>query len=319
MSPRTSLRTRYTKKDFAKEIGVTRKAIDRIEKFVDKKQNLAQDSAIQPYQPKIDFSSHFQAICSFIVTRKGNPFFDGTALLDDAIEWSKEKQTWLDNYPNIRQLLIDCHIDIRAQAVRDAIGNWKSQQTNHIRGFQGPNGKTPCKRCRDLYSNGFMVPIPKPAISLKRSNAGRSHMRIFTGCYSDFGLISFGRMHDQVIRWFKGAFPHPSTYQNILVKFNVKTNEYFLCIPYANQLTDCQPIKLDNLVVAVFDPGTKPRHSVYFTNGKASQIGIGTEQIRRRDSSPSLSQAKAYPKPTSEMPQRQGQTIQKEETQETRI
>jgi hypothetical protein len=84
-------------------------------------------------------------------------------------------------------------------------------------------------------------------------------------------------MHDQVIRWFKGTFPHPPTYQNILVKFKVKTNEYFLCIPYANQLTNCQPIKQDNLVVAVFDPGTKPCHSVYFTNGKALQSGIGTD------------------------------------------
>jgi DNA-binding XRE family transcriptional regulator len=42
-----------TKKDFGKEIGVKRKVIDLIEKFVDKKQKLAQDSAIQPYQPKI--------------------------------------------------------------------------------------------------------------------------------------------------------------------------------------------------------------------------------------------------------------------------
>jgi DNA-binding XRE family transcriptional regulator len=228
-----------TKKDFAKEIGVKRKAIDRIEKFVDKKQKLAQDSAIQPYQPKIDFSSHFQAIRNFIVTRKGNPFFDGSALPDDAIEWSKEKKTWLYNNPNLRQLLIDCHKDIRAQAVQDAIGNWNSQQTNQIRGFQGSNGKTPYKRFRDLYSNGFMVPIPKPAISWKRSNVGRLHMRFFNRCYSEFGLISLGRMHDQVIRWFKGTFPNPSTYQNILVKFNVKTNEYFLCTPYANQLTNC--------------------------------------------------------------------------------
>jgi hypothetical protein len=122
-----------------KEIGITREAIDRIEKFVGKKQKLAQDSAIQPYQPKIDFSSHFHAIRNFIITRKGNPFFDGSALPDDANEWPKEKKTWLDN-PNIRQLLIDCHKDIRAKAVRNTSGNWKSQQTNQIRGFQGPNG-----------------------------------------------------------------------------------------------------------------------------------------------------------------------------------
>jgi hypothetical protein len=118
-------------------------------------------------------------------------------------------------------------------------------------------------------------------------------------------------MHDQVIRWFRGTFPHPCTYHNIVVKFNVKTSEYFLCIPYASQLTNCQPIKQNNLVVGVFDPGTKPRHSVYFTNGKALQIGIGTDNKYDVEI---LCQVKAKQRriqsQTSEMHKSQGQTIQ---------
>jgi hypothetical protein len=78
------------------------------------------------------------------------------------------------------------------------------------------------------------------------------------------------------------------------------------------------PIKQDILVVAVFDPGTKPRHSVYFTHGKALQIGIGTGN---KYDVQLLCQVKAKQRrvQTSEMQKSQGQTIQKEGTQETRI